>query len=354
MKRNKLLSLISILFIFVSLSAQISTKGLVLYLPLDGNSNDFSPYENNGINQGATSTADRFGRPDKAMQFDGKSSIVVPGTKELDLTNNKTLSCWIYIPSTETQFWYPTIIHKDEPLKSNGYSLQLTDYFGYNSDQHKLDFFYASGDENYQIHTQQLYTEFKDQWIHVAGTYDTISGDSKIYFNGILSDSVHFGKVISNSSNLNLYIGGAGPSTYRTEETFFKGMIDEVRLYNRALQASEISQLYRDELCYQSINVTDTLFISVNITGFSPVSFKSCIKIYPNPGTDILTIQTDDIKSLYSLKISNTLNQPVYQTTLNQPLTTIDLKSWSLSGTYFVQLFDYTGKLIEVKKIILQ
>ena len=354
MKGNRLSSLIFILILFVSLHAQNSTKGLVLYLPLDGNATDYSPYENNGVIHGATATVDRFGRPGRAMQFDGNSTIVIPGTKELDLTNNKTLSCWIYIPSTETQLWYPTIIFKAEPIKSNSYSLQLTDYFGYNSDQHKLDFFYSSGNVNYQTHTQELYTDFKDQWIHVAGTYDTISGDSKIYFNGILSDSVHFGKIISNSSNSDLYIGGTDPTTYRSDETFFKGKIDEVRIYNRALQATEISRLYREELCSQSIPGTDTLFIKVNITGFNPVSFKSNIKIYPNPGTDYLTVQTDDVKSLYTLKIINSLSQMVYQTTLNQPLATIDLKSWSVSGTYLVQIYDSTNKLIEAKKIILQ
>jgi len=354
MKKNRLFSLIFILFLFVSLTAQNSTKGLVLYLPLDGNTSDFSPYENNGVNHGAIPAADRFGRPGKAMQFDGNSTIVVPGTKELDLTNNKTVSCWMYIPSSETQLWYPTIIYKAESTQNNSYSLQLTDYFGYNSDQHKVDFFYASGEVNYQIRTKELYTDFKDQWMHVAGTYDTISGDSKIYFNGILSDSVHFGKIFSSSSNSDLYIGGTGPTTYRSEDTYFKGMIDEVRIYNRALQAAEISRLYREELCYQTVNVTDTLFINVNITGYNPVSFKSKIKIYPNPGSNYLSIQTDDVKSLYTLKIINSLSQIVYQTTLNQSLATIDLKSWSVSGTYFVQIYDSTNKLVEVKKIILQ
>jgi len=39
---------------------------------------------------------------------------------------------------------------------------------------------------------------------------------------------------------------------------------------------------------------------------------------------------------------------------LNQPLATIDLKSGLVSGTFFVQIYDSTNKLIEVKKIFLQ
>ncbi|MHB9143409.1 MAG: FISUMP domain-containing protein, partial [Paludibacter sp.] len=221
-----------------------STYGLVLYLPLNGNTNDSSSYANNGINHGALATADRFGNSGKAMYFDGNSYIDVPGTRELDLTADKSVSCWIYIPSSETQNWYPTIILKDEPVQGTTYSIQLTDHVGYDLDRFKLDYFFASDNTNYQIHTKQLYTDYKDKWIHVVGTYDTASGDSKIYFNGILSDSIHIGKVISNSSNLDLYIGGTGTSKYRYEQTFFKGAIDDVKIYNRVLSAIEVRQLY--------------------------------------------------------------------------------------------------------------
>jgi hypothetical protein len=221
-----------------------STYGLVLYLPLNGNTNDSSSYANNGINHGAIARADRFGNSGKAMYFDGNSYIDVPGTRELDLTADKSVSCWIYIPSSETQNWYPTIILKDEPVQGTTYSIQLTDHVGYDLDRFKLDYFFASDNTNYQIHTKQLYTDYKDKWIHVVGTYDTASGDSKIYFNGILSDSIHIGKVISNSSNLDLYIGGTGTSKYRYEQTFFKGAIDDVKIYNRVLSAIEVRQLY--------------------------------------------------------------------------------------------------------------
>ena len=100
--------------------------------------------------------------------------------------------------------------------------------------------------------------------------------------------------------------------------------------------------------------VFDTLFINANITWFDPVRFKTNIENYPNPGKDYLYIQTDDIHEKCSLKIINSLSKVVYQASMNQSLYTIELKSWSAAGTYFVQLFDTMGKLVEVKKIILQ
>ena len=119
------------------------TNGLILYLPLNGNANDSTSYANNGINHGATSVADRFGRPNKSFYFNGSSYINIPGSPLLNLARNKSLSSWIFLPSSEVQNRYPTVFHKDEPTMSSTYSICLTDYYGYNSLslQHKVNFY---------------------------------------------------------------------------------------------------------------------------------------------------------------------------------------------------------------------
>lgn len=72
------------------------------------------------------------------------------------------------------------------------------------------------------------------RWYHVAATWD--GATVKIYIDGVLDTSA------SRSGTLNVdtrpvYIGG------RSGADFFNGMIRDVRLYNRALSASEIQQL---------------------------------------------------------------------------------------------------------------
>jgi len=247
--KSKVLIILSIVFVFCSLKAQIPTNGLVLNLPLDGNVNDSSSYKNNGVNHGAIPIADRTGKAGKAMYFNGTSSIEIPNSSSLDLTTNKTLACWIYIPSNVYQNLYPTLIKKEEPIYSATYNLQLNETSSYTSDyRYKLDFYFASGSTHYQIKSKQLYTNFKDKWLHIVATYDTISGYSKMYFNGVLSDSSFIGKKIANSSTSPVRIGcGSGVESYYNYNTSFNGSIDDVLLYNRALSAKEVNQIYSEK-----------------------------------------------------------------------------------------------------------
>ena len=126
-------------------SSQVSTDGLVLYLPLNGNVNDSSSFSNNGINYGAVPAPDRSGIPNKAMYFNGMSRIEIPNSISLNLINSKSISCWVYVPSNVTQNWYSTLVNKTEPLYSATYNLQLNDYYGYNTDsRYKFDFYFDS------------------------------------------------------------------------------------------------------------------------------------------------------------------------------------------------------------------
>ena len=80
-----------------------------------------------------------------------------------------------------------------------------------------------------------------DTWTHVAFSYD--GNYLKLYLNGVL-DAVS--KEVSgtiNPAGTNLAIGNNLSKTRG-----FKGIIDEVRIYNRALNAAEIKRLYESEL----------------------------------------------------------------------------------------------------------
>jgi hypothetical protein len=392
----------------------VPTNGLVLYLPLNGNTNDSSSYASNGFNNGATPVSDRFGNSKKAMYFNGSSYISILGYTSLNLTQDKTISCWVYLPSTLTMNNYPTLIHKDEPLMSTTYSICLTNDAGYYSNQYKFDFYYASSTTHYQAYTKQLYTNYKDQWLNIVGVYDHTSGYSKIYFNGILSDSTYVGNRISNSSNLNLYIG-CGKSN--NSNTYFKGYMDDVRIYNRPITKSEVISLfleknicsnstkndtttyyvsseefksisprfqfiktdslktkvggcdsvinryarfeYNPKICTvtNSISVTDTLIIKVNISGILPVSTtQNTIKIYPNPAKDYVVINFGDYSKMagYLMVIRNELGRAVYFTPILQESAYLDIKSWGGNGVYIVQLFDSQSTLVDTRKIIVK
>jgi len=79
-------------------------------------------------------------------------------------------------------------------------------------------------------------------WTHLALTYDADTGELRGYVNGQLKDS---GNMVRNPGDGMTYVIGYGDSTNLGEGHFFSGLIDEVRIYNRALSGDEILSNYR-------------------------------------------------------------------------------------------------------------
>jgi hypothetical protein len=77
-------------------------------------------------------------------------------------------------------------------------------------------------------------------WTHV--TVVATSSDTKLYINGVLRKSIGAMK-LGTKASANTVIGGTGEGKGGDNDPF-KGMIDEVRVYNRALSAVEVQQVY--------------------------------------------------------------------------------------------------------------
>jgi hypothetical protein len=76
-------------------------------------------------------------------------------------------------------------------------------------------------------------------WHHITGVYDNVG--LKTYFNGVLNASANdAGKSITSSGNMDIAIGAQNTSG----DSAFPGRLSDVRIYNRALTASEIYQNY--------------------------------------------------------------------------------------------------------------
>jgi len=75
------------------------------------------------------------------------------------------------------------------------------------------------------------------QWYNVVFTYD--GALAKIYINGALQETA--AKTVTfTPNNFDLYIGSSSNPTF---PFYFNGVIDEIRIYNRALPAGAIKQL---------------------------------------------------------------------------------------------------------------
>ncbi|TVL99212.1 MAG: hypothetical protein CV087_18775, partial [Candidatus Brocadia sp. WS118] len=79
-------------------------------------------------------------------------------------------------------------------------------------------------------------------WYHVAGTYNKTTGEQKLYVNGqLVSTTTHpaGNTVVPLTSYSDMRIGHS-----RVNNGYFNGTIDDVRIYNRALNNQEVLDVY--------------------------------------------------------------------------------------------------------------
>lgn len=202
---------------------------------------DASGNNNNGslINTVWTTTA-KYG---KALTFNGTSSYVnIPDANSLDLTTGMTLEAWIRPTSNNN---WRTVIMKERP--SN-----LT-YMLYSSNGSQ-----AQGEITNTSGVSSIVTTAKpanNTWTHLAVTFD--GANLRLYSNGVLK-STKATTAPMVASAMPLKIGGNA-----IWGEYFAGQIDEVRVYNRALSAAEITTDMNTAI------VSDTVAPTVSIS--SPI-----------------------------------------------------------------------------------
>jgi hypothetical protein len=212
----------------VSTSPPAVENELVAYWKFDEGSGDLvydnSGYGNHGTIYGATWTS---GKINGALYFDGfNDAIEVPDSTSLHISNTITVGAWIkYEGGDNVQI--NTVLTKRSG--ESGFSLGT---------QHgKVRFSVGS---TYFDYVEGTTTLQPGKWYHLVGTYDGTT--QKIYVNGLLDGSrLYSGQLSSNTAPLfiGLCISGETGAKYG----YFTGIIDEVRIYNRALNSDEIAEL---------------------------------------------------------------------------------------------------------------
>ena len=82
-------------------------------------------------------------------------------------------------------------------------------------------------------------------WVHCVSTWNVADGAAKLYLNGVLDrvNTVYSGRQdVMNAVNGTFYCNGFG--TYIGGNGTIYGLVDEVRVYNRALTSNEVYQIY--------------------------------------------------------------------------------------------------------------
>ena len=207
----------------------VPTNGLVGWWPFNGNANDESGNGNNGTVNGATLTVDRNGVTNQAYTFDVNQKI---GTF---ITNFPVYSISIWAKINTWNLGIGTgnggtlASHKTDGLYGNGWVIE------HNQNQYCWLEYNANNSIQQYSGNPQLNT-----WFHVVLTSDS-QGTRKLYIDGGLTDTYNGAAIISGGNNYEFKIGAHIDGT---TIWWFKGDLDDVGYWSRALTDCEIQNLY--------------------------------------------------------------------------------------------------------------
>lgn len=223
-------------------SVGVLTEGLVAHYTLDGNATDYSSYGNNGIVAGAT--VDN-GVINQAYSFDGFNDYIIASnslTQFSTLNQTYSFSFWITSDDYSTR---QSVLSKREGCNNEGmfnmYIQSNRPWFG----------FYTSPTSTFMRAVNPSLVNgntYHIVWVVPFGQIGT-----KLYINNTQYDITGDSGIQGVSSNTLPIIIGAQwsydacqtlPAEASEMRMFFNGIIDDVRVYNRALNSEEASSLF--------------------------------------------------------------------------------------------------------------
>ena len=307
---------------------------------------DASGQNNHGAITRATYTSGKYG---KALNFDGVNDwVTVNDVAALDLTKGMTVEAWVY----------PTAISGNRTVlvKENARTLVYYLYANTSDDSpnRPLGGGVFAGTYRYIYGGSQLTT---NQWTHLAVTYD--GATQRLYVGGAqVASRAQTGSMTVSSGALRI----GGNSLWGE---FFKGWIDEVRVYNRALSAAQIQadmntaggRLLGSQ---QTGSYTDTISPSM-AKAFQQKADKTgkvtSLSIYVAPDST----STSLVAGLYANKVdANQMNHPgtlLAQGTLSSPKAgawnSVSLPATSVTAgtTYWIAILSPGGSLRVSNKV---
>ena len=206
------------------------TDGLVGHWTFDGpdlleNATDISGQGNTGYLINFTSTTTTSGPLGQALEFDGGDDYVdINGLPNFDKNSDYTWTFWIKPLSASSG----DILAQDDSSACTGYYID--------HDSNIITFHGLIDSLGCTANSQAVASVNSGEWSHVVFTL--VGGESRVYVNGIFKNS--------STDGLNSDTGGGTEAigVGNISSTYFNGLLDDVRIYNRALFSDEIQRLY--------------------------------------------------------------------------------------------------------------
>jgi autotransporter-associated beta strand protein len=169
-----------------------------------------------------------------ALQFSGSDQLVEIDTMPLGDTTPSAFSISVWVYSTKLDTEYDYIVHRGNgsSIGTSIYSLNL-----HTGD----DVSWAVNGRFDEGRTGVTTADIQNQWVHMVGTYD--GTDAKFYLNGVLEHTdAGVGAIVKAATGNKLGFAG---TPHDTDFRNFQGSLSEPMIFDRALSAAEIEDLYQ-------------------------------------------------------------------------------------------------------------
>ncbi len=269
---------------------QTESIGLVASYPLNGNVNDTTSFLNHGTVNSATVAADRFNVANHSYQFNGINDyLTIPHASHNSLTSQLTISAWV----KRTQFGIDIILEK-----GNDWTAGTCNYgMGLHNINNNMFYFFFNGGWRGTDGVNDY------NWHHYAIVAQHGAANPKLYIDGNLKPVLHSNGTnpINLSANtLDIHIGAqVGAFNY-----FGANLIDEVKIFDRALSDMDIMQLFVNSAT--CLNSTQALITSPYNDGAG--TLRAAVGCLENGGTITFGQNIDRAMLTDSIKINGDIS----------------------------------------------
>jgi prepilin-type N-terminal cleavage/methylation domain-containing protein len=304
-----------------------------------------------------------------AVNFDGVDDYVsAPDIAAQRLTNEMTIAFWMKPTDLTSTNRY--LLNKHNVGNDGNYAV-IWEYF-----DNKVSF-YTSGSFGLASYSQPYSSISVDtaDWVHITYTYD--GANLRGYKNGVPAfEPIAVTNLLPTATNNAFYIGNVNAASSATFG--FKGQMDDVRIYSRALSASEVDTVYRAYLPtasyvgkdtttkgnwvgtygadgYIMYGGTDSLPGYISGLTFTNVSHTASVAVFENPSSNVSALWTNPSMTTRSAQTLHSWGTWNYQMDMGSTPRNMSLYMLDMSpGTRAIRIDIYdnvTGSLLDSRTV---
>jgi len=340
-------TLLCLLVIFLShnIFSQIPSNGLICHYPFSGNADDWSGNNYNGVVNGATLTADRFGNFNNAYNFDGVDDRIDLSNYVSAFNNQEPMSISFWVKTGFDNAGATNFASTVFSISEGGTGASVTCVGVGNNSTGTLTNEIAIA--SYQRTTSDKYiagftttnrdTILDNRWHHIV--FDFNNNSTLFYLDGLLINmSCNFGTNNGRYANIasatKVFIGTRWANN--ALGAFMTGVLDDFRMYNRSLTQSEVISL---------LNEPNPILSAPEVEVSQTYEFK----LFPNPTSERLSLGwSEEIKSDITLNVIDVNGNILMSENITDGSNSHFLNVQNLSkGNYFIQFISEEYKKTE-------